>query len=401
MVDVCLVLEHTYPRVTGGVSRWVHDLVGSMPDVSFAVAHMGAEGTSGPDAYEPPENVRRLDRITVDPERPVAAVRTPDHLPSAHVYHALSTGLASDVAARAAAERGSSFGLTEHGLAWREARFGISACTIRTPKGSVRTGDRDEAIARDVAAIERAARRAYAAADWTATVCSANAEMQRGMGLSAERSHVIANALRTDAGVGSEQTERTVSGRAPTIGLVGRVVAIKDIGTFLRACRLVADARPDARFQIVGPLDHEPDYVERCLALAAELDLAERLAFTGETDPGPWFQQLDVAVLTSLSEAQPLALIEAMAAGVPVVSTAVGGTSELLRGGAAEAAGLLTPVQDPAAVARAIFAILEQPERRWRLSAAGRERARTSHRPDRLAAAYRALYDISASARAH
>lgn len=391
MHDVCLVLESTYPKVTGGVSQWVHDLVGGLPEVDFAVAHLGA-GAGGADAYRPPANVGPVNYLESDPERGDAASSHDGRLPEARIYHALSTGLASAVAARAASETGGTFGLTEHGLAWREARFGISGC--KTPKGSapaeVRRGD----VAKDAAMLEAAARVAYADAAWVATVCGKNADLQRGLGLREHRSHVIPNALRADeAPTGRNRREAT---KAPLVGLVGRVVPIKDIATFLRSCRLVADAIPEAEFRVIGPLDHVPAYAERCLELAEDLDLGDRLRFTGETDPGRWYHRLDVAVLTSLSEAQPLALIEAMAAGVPVVSSAVGGCEELLRGGEEEAAGLLTPVADPAATATAVLSLLRSPERRWRLSAAGQQRARDAHDPERFVAAYRALYDISA-----
>lgn len=397
MHDVCLVLENTYPKVTGGVSQWVHDLVEGLPEIDFAVAHLGAGGDAA-NAYRPPANVRSVDYLESDSQRGDAGADGLDgRLPEARVYHALSTGLASAVAERVAAERGGTFGLTEHGLAWQEARFGVFGACIKPPKGAGPPSQRGEEIARQAAQAERAARRAYARAEWVATVCGPNAGLQRSLGLSAESSHVIPNALRADEApaVG----EREPVGSAPLVGLVGRVVPIKDLGTFLRACRLVADELPAAEFRVIGPLDHDPAYADRCLELAADLDLEERLRFVGETDPAPWYRRLDVAVLTSRSEAQPLALIEAMAAGVPVVSTDVGGCAELVRGGPSAPAGLLTPVRAPELTARAILSVLGHPERRWRLSAAGLERARNAHDPERFLAAYRALYDISVSRR--
>ena len=117
MHDVCLVLENTYPKVTGGVSQWVHDLVGGLPEVDFAVAHLGAGGDAA-NAYRPPANVRSVDYLEADPQLGDAPDGLDERLPDARVYHALSTGLASAVAQRAAEERGGTFGLTEHGLAW-------------------------------------------------------------------------------------------------------------------------------------------------------------------------------------------------------------------------------------------------------------------------------------------
>ncbi|MBA2512989.1 MAG: DUF3492 domain-containing protein [Solirubrobacterales bacterium] len=70
MVDVCLVLENTYPQVTGGVSRWVHDLTTGLPELSFAVAHLHEDGgESAPARYAPPANVAPIVRVGLDPER--------------------------------------------------------------------------------------------------------------------------------------------------------------------------------------------------------------------------------------------------------------------------------------------------------------------------------------------
>jgi glycosyltransferase involved in cell wall biosynthesis len=177
---------------------------------------------------------------------------------------------------------------------------------------------------------------------------------------------------------------------APLVGFVGRVVPVKDVGTFLRACRLIADERPSARFVVVGPLHHDEDYALRCRALAEALELA--VEFTGETDAAPWYPRLDALVLTSRSEAQPLVALEAMSAGVPVVASSVGGCPELLAG-----CGLLTPVADPHATAAAVLRVLGSPFLRARLGAAGRERARREHAPARMLAAFAELYEAAAA----
>jgi glycosyltransferase involved in cell wall biosynthesis len=164
---------------------------------------------------------------------------------------------------------------------------------------------------------------------------------------------------------------------------------VKDVVTFLRACRLTADAVPGAHFVVVGPLDQAPGYAQRCRALADDLDLD--VEFTGEADPSAWYPRLDALVLTSRSEAQPLVALEAMAAGVPVVATRVGGCGELLRG-----CGLLTPVASPAATAAAVVRLLRTPELRARLRAEGLTRVRTAHAPPRMLRAFAELYEASA-----
>src|SRR5205085_2061396 len=125
MNDVTLVIEGGYPFATGGVSEWTNGLVNGLPRVSFAVAALREPGAPARmPAYVPPPNVTS-----------VVEVDSPDELPEASVYHALSTGAAGAFAAQAAAERGRRFVLSEHGLAWLEARLGIVACN---PHGAVR-----------------------------------------------------------------------------------------------------------------------------------------------------------------------------------------------------------------------------------------------------------------------
>ena len=96
-------------------------------------------------------------------------------------------------------------------------------------------------------------------------------------------------------------------------------------------------------------------------------------------------------MLTSRSEAQPLVALEAMAAGVPVVATDVGGCRELLSG-----AGLVTPVRDPAATAAAVVRLLTDRQLAQRLAAAGHDRARRRHDPARIFAAFHELYETAA-----
>ena len=152
--------------------------------------------------------------------------------------------------------------------------------------------------------------------------------------------------LREDAGYPAE---------APLVGMVGRLAPVKDVPTFLRAARLVRARRPDVRFSLVG------DGPERT-ALEAEvkaLGLESAVCFHGwRRDLPAVYGDLDVVVNASRNEGTPVALIEALAAGRPVVATAVGGTPDVLEGGAH---GTLVPAQDEAALAAAIEATLSAP----------------------------------------
>src|SRR4051795_12492914 len=117
MLDVCLVVEGNYPYVTGGVSQWADQLLRGMPGVSFGVAHVRGEGTSpAAAAYPPPAGVGVVE-IDIERGEIVPEPGTERALPDARVYHATCTGASSELARRAAAQRGAGFALTEHGVA--------------------------------------------------------------------------------------------------------------------------------------------------------------------------------------------------------------------------------------------------------------------------------------------
>lgn len=376
MVDACLLVEGSYPYVTGGVSAWADGLIRSQPDMSFAVAHLRDAGApSREPAYALPANAQLVE-IGLDPEHVHPGAGAEDALPEARVYHAACTGAAGELARRAAAARGRSFVVTEHGVAWREAAWGPTGCNLNR----VRRGDRAERVARarEVAGL---ARDAYAEAAAITSVCGPNLALQAAAGAPRDGLRLIPNPVAPAAPSAPDHAGLLV-------GFVGRVVAIKDVGTFIRACARVAERRADARFVVVGPTEHEPGYAQRCRELAASVGLGDRLEFTGTCDPRPHYERLDVLVLTSLSEAQPLVALEAMAAGVPVVATDVGGCREAIGD-----AGLITRTRSPRATADAILRIAHDRELAAALGRAGRRRAAQAHDPARVHGAYRELYE--------
>lgn len=138
-------------------------------------------------------------------------------------------------------------------------------------------------------------------------------------------------------------------------------------------------ARDDVLLVVVG----DGPQRARLEALAAAPDLAGRVRFVGQQqDVAPWFQALDLAVLPSYAnEGVPQSLIQAMACGIPVVSTPVGAIGELVQDGDT---GRLVPPADPVALAAAIADLLDRPEERARLAGNGLARVRARHGLDRM-----------------
>ena len=374
MRDVCLILEATYPYVVGGVSTWVHSLITGLPDIEFALIHIRAGDGEREPKFELPPNLREVVEVEITSRRFRTCGR---FYPQAAIYHALSSGFAGLLGIELKRASGRPLILTEHGICWREAELGAGEIECGLKAGGAWAGR-----FREMAGF------VYREADAIVTVCEANRRLQLAAGAPAERCRVIPNGV--EPGV---SRPRRPLGKAPRIGLVGRVVPLKDIATFITACRILADELPEAEFFAVGPTDQDEGYYRRCLELRRRLGLDGKLHFTGEVDPYPYYRMLDVVVLTSISEGQPLAILEAMAAGVPVVATNVGGCAETLGVSNDEAAGIVTPPSDPQATAKAVRRLCKDKELYARMSAAGPQRVRRFYSKERFLAAYRALYE--------
>jgi glycosyltransferase involved in cell wall biosynthesis len=176
------------------------------------------------------------------------------------------------------------------------------------------------------------------------------------------------------------------SDEAPLVGMVGRLVPIKDAPTFLQAARRVQAERPDVRFALVGDGDERPA-LER---LSREVGLDGAMHFAGwRSDLRPVYGDLDVVVNASRNEGTPVALIEAMAAGRPVVATRVGGTPDLLGEGER---GRLVPPGDPDALAGAILETLTHPASAGERTRVARAHVLSRHSVERLVCDVDALY---------
>lgn len=173
---------------------------------------------------------------------------------------------------------------------------------------------------------------------------------------------------------------------APLLGSIGRLVPIKDQATLLEGLARLGAGAEAAHLALVGDGPRRGELERR----AADLGLAGRVHFLGwRRDLEAILAGLDVVVCSSRNEGTPVALIEAMAAGVPILSTAVGGVPDLVDHGQT---GYLVPAGDPAALAEGLRAVLADPAGAARRAAAARPAVLARHGVGTLVARVEALY---------
>lgn len=168
---------------------------------------------------------------------------------------------------------------------------------------------------------------------------------------------------------------------------VARLSPEKDIANLLHATREVCVRAPDFRLEIAGDGPCRAEWQR----LTGELGLTERVRFLGEVRDVPaLLGSARLFVLPSQTEGISLTILEAMARGLPVVATHVGGTPEVVR---TEETGLLVPARDPVALAAALVRVHGDAELGRRLGFAGRQRAEAHFDVRRMVAQYEALYE--------
>jgi glycosyltransferase involved in cell wall biosynthesis len=219
-------------------------------------------------------------------------------------------------------------------------------------------------------------------------------------GIAAERVDVIYNGIdletfdRTCADRDSARRDMGVGPNDLVVIQVARLDYLKDHLTALRALERVAAQRREVRLVLVG----EGPEREKIEAEIRQRRLSEHVRSLGlRSDVGRLISAADVFLLTSISEGIPLTVIEAMGAELPVVSTRVGGVSEIVLEGQT---GLLAPAGDDCALAEHILSLAAEPARRQQMGQVGCQRARAVFCERRMHAEYLRQYEEMIAVRA-
>lgn len=271
--------------------------------------------------------------------------------PKADIYHSISCGYAGVAGAFASYLNNKPLILSEHGIYTRERELDI-----------IRNSTVPESLKLLwIDFFYKLSKLAYDRASIVTTLFEANKKMQLELGCPAEKIITVVNGVDV-----SKYSVCPVRKDGLTVGTILRVVPIKDVRMLIVAFSKVKKEIPQAKLEILGNCEEDKEYYKYCFKLCEDLKV-EDVRFRGLVDINKFMPDLDVLVLSSLSEGQPLAMLEGMACGKPYVVTDVGCCMELVKD-----CGYCVPVMDSDAMADAIIKLLKNPELRQEMGLNGR-----------------------------
>ncbi len=318
----------------------------------------------------------------------------------AKVVHSPSTGYAGFLATLISNFHNTPFILTEHGIYIRERKMDMHTNSSfelykATLQKSVESDDYIKQMW--INFFEKMGYLTYQSAQDILSLFNGAKELQIKFGSDEKICRVIPN------GVDIHRLNKLVDQRdkipPKVITLLGRVVSIKDIKTFIRSIRIVADRFPDVQGWVVGPTDEDVVYADECFRMVDSMNLKENIHFLG-------FQKIDdilpksgILTLTSISEGMPLTILEGFASGLPCIATDVGSCTELIYGALNKEdidigkAGEVVSVSNPSELAKAYIMLLED-EDLWRqYQKSALQRVNTFYTQEIFFSEYRKVYE--------
>lgn len=343
-------------------------------------------------------------------------------LPKTKLYHAPSTGYAGYLGMLASYTNKRPYFLTEHGIYTRERKIDmLSADWIEYQKPSLLQAPQEFNYIKRmwINFFDKIGLFCYYRANHIISLFNGARNIQIALGAPEEKTKIIPNGVDVDALMQTlSQRENTPK---PIITLIGRVVPIKDIQTFIRAIKIVSLTIPEIQGWIVGPVDEDQEYVMECQKMAVSLGLKSGIQAFQNNKSDMSFQELEnsddiikffgycdikkilpkaaLQTLTSISEGMPLVILEGFAAGVPCVATDVGSCRDLIEGGLNEEdkkigkAGAVTGIANPDALAKEYIRFLDFESGNWKKAQeVGLTRVQKYYRQEMFLKEYAKLY---------
>ncbi len=303
----------------------------------------------------------------------------------ADLYHSVSTGYAGMLGSMQACITGKKLLVTEHGIYTREREEEI--IRAKWVHGIYKDLWIDQ--------FKKLSLCAYHYAHKVVALFQEASFFQRELGCSPQKQLVIPNGVNVN--IFADIPQKDPKDEAINLGAILRVTPIKDVKTMLSAYAIAKDENPRLKLWLMGPLDENPEYVEECRRQIAEMYIQD-VIFTGKIQVKEYIGKMDVLLLTSLSEGQPLVILEGFAAKKPFICTNVGNCEGMLYGvnDADEigSAGVIVPILGVNQIAKAMLTLAKDKDLRIQMGQNGYERAKKYFDVQETFEEYRKLYII-------
>jgi glycosyltransferase involved in cell wall biosynthesis len=323
-------------------------------------------------------------------------------IPRAKMYYSITTGHAGVAGIAAKLQHGKPLMITEHGIYPRERRHDLWELNWMRMSGKD-DYDRNALLqTREdwLRYFDRLSLMAYHYSDIITTLFGKYVDIQVSLGADRTKCYSIANGMNTRLlGVRVNQPPWTgfQDGRPFRVSFIGRITPIKDLKCLISAIAIARHDEPNIVCHVYGPWDDDPAYFDSCKTLVNHSGQQDHILFMGKVKVEDILPKTDLLVLTSLSEGQPMVILEAAFAGIPVVATDVGGCNELVNGESQRdvelgPGGLITRFAAPDETAAAILRIARSPKLWKSFSEAGMSRAKQFYDERRTIGEYNDLF---------
>lgn len=304
-------------------------------------------------------------------------------IPKADIYHCVATGYAGVLGGLAKHLYGCGLIVSEHGIYTREREEEILKATWVN------------GIYKNIwiEQFRKMSRLAYDSADIVTALYGHAKELQIELGCPAYKIDLTPNGinLKNFEGLPGKSAEEQ---DYIQIGAVLRVAPIKDVKTMIRAFAFAKKEVPNLRLYIMGPTDEDEEYAKECFELVEVLQIPD-VIFTGRINVKDYLGRMDFTILTSISEGQPLTILESYAAKKPVIATDVGNCKALLFGEEGDelgTAGILTHIMNTQEIAEAMIKLAKGKNLRESMGEVGYARVSAYYRVEQMRQKYNDLY---------
>ena len=302
-------------------------------------------------------------------------------IPKADIYHCVATGYAGVLGSMAKYLYGCGMMVSEHGIYTREREEELLKASWVA--GVYKNIWIDQ--------FRKMSKIAYERADVITCLYAHAKRLQIGLGCPEDKIVITPN------GIDAERLAN-LPGKPPEdelihIGAVLRVTPIKDVKTMIRAFAFAVKKVPRLRLWIMGPCDEDEEYAKECFELVEQQGIPG-IVFTGRVDIREYLGRMDFTILTSISEGQPLTILESYAAHKPVIATDVGNCRELIYGedDGCGTAGILTHIMNVAEIANAMVEMATSPAMRKEMGECGYKRLMQGYQLQQMKQKYMELY---------